>query len=84
MNKLENYRGSNLENYEKKLRLKLKLAKEKEYLDIRDVSVLSNLSISTIRRRIEQGVLKPIQDVPNGKLLFKKSSIEGWLQRGLQ
>jgi len=84
MNKLENYRGSNLENYEKKLRLKLKLAKEKEYLDIKDVSVLSNLSISTIRRRIEQGVLKPIQDVPNGKLLFKKSSIEGWLQRGLQ
>ena len=84
MNKLENYRGSNLENYKKKLRLKLKLAKEKEYLDIKDVSVLSNLSISTIRRRIEQGVLKPIQDVPNGKLLFKKSSIEGWLQRGLQ
>ena len=84
MNRLENYRGSNLENYKKKLRLKLKLAKEKEYLDIKDVSVLSNLSISTIRRRIEQGVLKPIQDVPNGKLLFKKSSIEGWLQRGLQ
>ena len=84
MNKLENYRGSNLENYEKKLRLKLKLAKEKEYLDIKDVSVLSNLSISTIRRRIEQGVLKPIQDVPNGKLLFKRSNVEGWLKDGLQ
>ena len=79
MNKLENYRGSKPENYEIKLRLRLKLAKEKEYLDIKDVSVLSNFSISTIRRRIEQGVLKPIQDVPNGKLLFKKSNVEGWL-----
>ena len=79
MNKLENYKGSNPENYEKKLRLRLKLAKEKEYLDIKDVSVLSNLSVSTIRRRIEDGILKPIQDVPNGKLLFKKSSIELWL-----
>tara|TARA_B100001113_G_scaffold118793_1_gene97024 strand:- start:223 stop:471 length:249 start_codon:yes stop_codon:yes gene_type:complete len=79
MNKLENYRGSKPENYEIKLRLRLKLAKEKEYLDIKDVSVLSNFSISTIRRRIEQGVLKPIQDVPNGKLLFKRSNVEGWL-----
>ena len=56
MNKLENYKGSNPENYEKKLRLRLKLAKEKEYLDIKDVSVLSNLSVSTIRRRIEDGM----------------------------
>ena len=79
MNKLENYRGSKPENYEIKLRLRLKLAKEKEYLDIKDVSVLSNFSISTIRRRIEQGVLKPIQDVPNGKLLFKRSNVEGRL-----
>lgn len=84
MNKLENYRGSNPENYEMKLRLRLKLAKEKEYLDIKDVSLLSNLSISTIRRRIEQGILKPIQDVPNGKLLFKRSNVEGWLKDGLQ
>ena len=79
MNKLENYRGSKPENYEIKLRLRLKLAKEKEYLDIKDVSVLSNFSVSTIRRRIEQGILKPIQDVPNGKLLFKRSNVEGWL-----
>ena len=84
MNKLENYKGSNPENYEKKLRLRLKLAKEREYLDIKDVSLLSNLSISTIRRRIEQGILKPIQDVPNGKLLFKRSNVEGWLKDGLQ
>ena len=84
MNKLENYRGSNPENYEMKLRLRLKIAKEKEYLDIKDVSLLSNLSISTIRRRIEQGILKPIQDVPNGKLLFKRSNVEGWLKDGLQ
>ena len=84
MNKLENYRGSNPENYEMKLRLRLKLAKEKEYLDIKDVSLLTNLSISTIRRRIEQGILKPIQDVPNGKLLFKRSNVEGWLKDGLQ
>ena len=84
MNKLENYRGSNPENYEMKLRLRLKLAKEKEYLDIKDVSLLSNFSVSTIRRRIEQGILKPIQDVPNGKLLFKRSNVEGWLKDGLQ
>ena len=84
MNKLENYRGSKPENYEMKLRLRLKLAKEKEYLDIKDVSLLSNFSVSTIRRRIEQGILKPIQDVPNGKLLFKRSNVEGWLKDGLQ
>ena len=58
--------------------------KEKEYLDIKDVSVLSGFSISTIRRRIEEGVLKPIQEVPNGKLLFKRTNVEGWLNDGLQ
>jgi Fic family protein len=84
MNKLDNYKGSNPENYERKLRLRLKLAKEKEYLDIKDVSVLSGFSISTIRRRIEEGVLKPIQEVPNGKLLFKRTNVEGWLNDGLQ
>tara|TARA_Y100000592_G_scaffold23244_1_gene36084 strand:+ start:1281 stop:1535 length:255 start_codon:yes stop_codon:yes gene_type:complete len=84
MKKLDNYKGSNPEHYERKLRLMLKLAKEKECLDIKDVSVLSNLSISTIRRRIEDGVLKPIQEVPNGKLLFKRSNVERWLNDGLQ
>jgi len=65
-------------NDEKSLRIKL--AQTKKYLDIKDVSLLTNFSISSLRRKISEGKLKPIQDVPNGKLLFKKSNIEKWLE----
>ena len=61
-------------------KLRIELANSKQYLDIMDVSLISNLSISTIRRRIEQGKLKVLQDVPNGKLLFKRDDLENWLE----
>jgi len=58
----------------------IELAKTKPYLDIMDVVLISGYSISTIRRRIDEGKLKAIQNVPKGKLLFKKSSVEQWLE----
>ena len=65
---------------EESIRLRLKLAQTKSYLDITDVSLLTGYSVSTIRRRIEQGRLKALQNIPNGKLLFKKEAIEEWLK----
>ena len=47
-----------------------------------DVVLLSGYSISTIRRRIDEGKLKANQDVPKGKLLFKQESVDNWLQGG--
>ena len=64
------------------LRLRLELAKSKEYLDITDVQLLSGYSVSTIRRRIEEGKLKEFQNVPKGKILFKKESVQKWLEQG--
>tara|TARA_Y100001973_G_C5207212_1_gene342460 strand:- start:478 stop:735 length:258 start_codon:yes stop_codon:yes gene_type:complete len=84
MNQLKNYKGKDVETAEALIRYRLRLAKEKEYLDMTDVSLLSGFSVSTIRRRIEQGVLKPTQNVPKGKLLFKRSNVERWLNDGLQ
>ena len=62
--------------------LRIQLAQSKTYLDIKDVSLLSNYSISTIRRKIEDGIIKPFQSVPNGKLLFKRSQIESFIENG--
>ena len=64
------------------LRLRLELAKSKEYLDITDVQLLSGYSVSTIRRRIEEGKLKAFQNVPKGKILFKQESVQKWLEQG--
>ncbi len=68
---------------EESIRLRLKLAQTKSYLDITDVSLLTGYSVSTIRRRIEQGRLKALQNIPNGKLLFKKEDVDKWLKGGL-
>ena len=62
--------------------LKIELANTKPYLDILDVSLLSGYSPSTIRRRIKEGKLKALQNIPQGKLLFKRSDIEMWLENG--
>ena len=64
------------------LRLRIELANAKTYLDILDVSLLSNKSISTIRRKIDEGKLKKYQDVPKGKLLFKRLDVERWIEGG--
>ena len=65
---------------EENIKLRLQMAQNKDYLDITDVSLLTGYSVSTIRRRIEEGRLKAFQNVPNGKLLFKKEAIEEWLK----
>ena len=71
-----------LSGVERAIRLRLELAKSKEYLDISDVQLLSVYSPSTIRRRIEEGKLKALQHTDNGKLLFKRLSVEKWLEGG--
>ena len=73
---------SELSRVEESIKLRLELAKTKEYLTISDVQLLSGYSPSTIRRRIDEGKLKAFQNVPNGKLLFKKSNIQEWLENG--
>ena len=48
-----------------------------KYLDINQVSSLTSLSLSTIRRRVSLGELKCTRRL--GKLLFKQSAVEDWL-----
>mgnify|MGYP003113341983 CR=1 FL=1 len=73
---------SELSRIDESVRLRLELAQSKEYLTLTDVQLLSGYSPSTIRRRIEQGKLKAFQNVPNGKLLFKKKNVQKWLENG--
>ena len=67
-------------NTEKSLRIQL--AQSKNYLDINDVALMSNFSISSIRRKIQDGIIKAYQNVPNGKLLFKRSDVESFIENG--
>ena len=69
---------------EKILSLRLRLAQEKKYLDMKDVMMYCNLSMSTIHRRIKDGRIKPLQHVKGGKLLFSKESVEYMLNEGVQ
>ena len=71
-----------LSRAEKNVNHRLELVKQKEYLDISDVQLLSGYSYSTIYRRIDSGALKAFQNVPKGKLLFKRKNIEAWLENG--
>ena len=48
-----------------------------KYIDIKQVSAFTSLSQSTIRRRIATGELKCTRGL--GKLLFKKSVVDDWL-----
>ena len=62
---------------------KLELAKAKEFLNIQDVALLSNLSISTIRRNIAEGKLKTIdREDPRQKYTFKKKDVISWISNG--
>ena len=67
---------------EDSIKARIELAKSKQYLTINNVMFLSGYSPSTIRRRIEKGQLKALQNVKRGKLLFKKEDVEKWLERG--
>ena len=48
-----------------------------QYFNISQVSQLTSLSQSTIRREVARGHLKCIKRL--GKLLFKESDIQNWL-----
>lgn len=48
------------------------------WMDIRNASRYSGLSISTIRRAIQKGHLKCSKRT--GKLLFKRMAIDRWLE----
>ena len=48
------------------------------WMTIKEVTQYSNLSESTIRRASKRGVLKASQST--GRLLFKKSNVDKWLQ----
>ena len=58
------------------------LIKSKSYLDLHDVSILTNFSISTLRKRVLEGRLKAIQSVPRGKLLFSREEVDSFLKSG--
>ena len=48
-----------------------------KFLDINQVSKMTSLSQTTIRRKVHAGELKCSRRL--GKLLFKKSAVESWL-----
>jgi len=50
------------------------------FMDINGVSKYSSMSKSAIRRACADGRLKYVDS--QGKHLFKKSSVESWLQNG--
>ena len=47
------------------------------FLSLKQVSELTSLSTSTLRRSIRKGCLKCSKN--SGKLLFKRSNVERWL-----
>ena len=49
-----------------------------KYIDIKQVSALTTLSLSTIRRRVATGELKCTRRL--GKLLFLESDVRKWLK----
>ena len=53
---------------------------EDGYLDINGVAKYSSMSKSAVRRACAEGRLK--YNSSQGKHLFKKSSVESWLQNG--
>ena len=73
----------NLTQQEEILRLRLKIAEEKKYLDMKDVMMYSNYSMSTIHRRIKEGILKPYQYCKGAKLLFSRQAVENMIEGGL-
>ena len=71
-----------LSKSEESMKLRLQLAQSKSYLDMKDLMLLTGYSYSTLKRRIESGSLKAIQEIKGGKLLFSKEQIELWLKQG--
>ena len=58
----------------------LQFIKAKEFLTIKDVSILTNLSISTIHRRVkETKQLKPLQAGEKMRKVFKYQDVIDWM-----
>ena len=64
------------------LKERIELANAKKYLSILDVSLISGFSISSLRRRLKDKVIKAYQEKAKGKLIFKKDDIEKWIENG--
>ena len=54
-------------------------AKNSPWLSLKEVSLLSGYSISTLRRRIREKKLKYSQPCKNGKLMFNREMIDNFL-----
>jgi len=67
----------NIEDCLQRLEKKIDSRHPNRFLDIREVSALTSLSDSTIRRAVKKGELKCCKKV--GKLLFLESDVRGWL-----
>ena len=61
---------------------RLEIAKAKEYLDFKDVMLISNLSESTIRTNIKEGKLKTLPTKPRQRRLFRKTDVVQWIEKG--
>ena len=62
--------------------LEIELIKAKEFLNIEEVAKLVNLSVSTLRRRLGTGTLKPIQKGKHYRMVFEKQSVLDWMSDG--
>ena len=51
-----------------------------QWIDIKEATEFTSVSASTIRRAVKKGVLKVSNST--GKLLFKVSDIDRWLNNG--
>ena len=71
-----------LNKTDENIKLRLQMAQNKELLDITDISLLTGFSASLIRKRISDGKLVKIQNVPNGKILCKRTDVNRWLNGG--
>ena len=60
--------------------LRIQLAQSKQYLDIHDVALMTNFSVSSIRRKIQDGLIKALQNTPRGKLLFAYDDVVKFIE----
>tara|TARA_Y100000591_G_C21414125_1_gene489013 strand:- start:36 stop:266 length:231 start_codon:yes stop_codon:yes gene_type:complete len=64
-----------LERIEKKIDGKM----THQYLNINQVSAMSGLSPSTIRRSIDRGELRYVRK--GGKLIFSQNDVKNWMEK---
>ena len=67
------------ESKEKKYLFAMEKAKNKPILNVTDCSILSGMSMSTIRRAIDSGDLKSHQIKNRGRLLIKREWFDEWI-----